>query len=63
MAFNGVNENDVQVPQQNELIDYLNFLPSDGEIHVSSLKTMKAIGSKPVRALPVGARCICADNT
>ena len=24
---------------------------------------MKAIGSKPVRALPVGARCICADNT
>ena len=24
---------------------------------------MKAIGSKPVRGLPVGARCICADNT
>ncbi|ACX72088.1 MAG: 50S ribosomal protein L14 [Methanococci archaeon] len=24
---------------------------------------MKAISSKPVRALPVGARCICADNT
>ena len=24
---------------------------------------MKAIGSKPVKALPVGARCICADNT
>ena len=24
---------------------------------------MKAIGSKPVRALPVGARCICGDNT
>jgi ABC-type antimicrobial peptide transport system permease subunit len=43
MAFNGVNENDVQVPQQKELIDYLNFLPSDGEIYVSSLKTMKAI--------------------